>query len=186
MEASFIFIISAIIINVCSALFSTYYDSGYSSGSNSNLWYIIVPIVFVFFIVVATLIFCRVRFVNRRRMGILPSSRQMIIATQGNQYAPSYYNQAPYYNQNPSYSQAPPYAQPPAYEPPPPYSAPSAPIEPTKFMRTNFWSYCSIVKKVVLFLLLANILYVLNKYYFFLVSLHLDRYYDAFFNFARC
>jgi hypothetical protein len=138
MEASFIFIISAIIINVCSALFSTYYDSGYSSGSNSNLWYIIVPIVFVFFIVVATLIFCRVRFVNRRRMGILPSSRQMIIATQGNQYAPSYYNQAPYYNQNPSYSQAPPYAQPPAYEPPPPYSAPSAPIEPTKFMRTNF------------------------------------------------
>jgi hypothetical protein len=132
MEALFISIISAIIINRCTARISHgssgggsdsgSYSSSSSSGSTVNIAAIIIPVVVGSIILVLLIIFCKMKCAKRQRMGILPLSTQIAVAQQENQYAP------------PSYSHLPPYGQPPPYEQLPPYSAPSAPMEPTKAM----------------------------------------------------
>lgn len=131
MEALFISIISAIIINRCTARISHgsigssdsgSYSSSSSSGSTVIIAAIIVPVVVGSILLVLLIIFCKMKCAKRQRMGILPLSTQIAVAQQENQYAP------------PSYSHLPPYGQPPPYEQPPPYSTPSAPREPTKAM----------------------------------------------------
>ncbi len=132
MEAFLLCLLSIIIIDVCSArVVSHSGGSSSSSLSGSDTAAIVVSVIcgsFLLFIVV----FCLIKkYSIKQRMGILPSSTNIGLAQQENQYAPPVYNQVPPYGQ--PYGQPPPYGQFSPYEqpPPPPYSAPSAPTQPT-------------------------------------------------------
>jgi uncharacterized membrane protein len=119
MKVFFIFVISIIIINVCSA--RSYYHgySNSSSWSSSRISSIVIPIVVSLIFIVFIFVICKAKCSKKKRMGVLPLSTQIALAQQENQYAP------------------PPYVQLPPYEQPPPYSPPNAPFEPTKVMFTS-------------------------------------------------
>jgi hypothetical protein len=134
MEALFIFTLSTVIFNTCTARViyggSSGYSSSSSSDSSSSIAYIVIPIVFgvLLLVLIPLIICCKLKYSKNRRMGVLPLSTQMVMAQQENQYAPPLYNQAS------SYNQPQPYGQPPPYEHPPPYPTPSAPNESSRVM----------------------------------------------------
>jgi flagellar basal body-associated protein FliL len=120
MDAFLFYVLSIILIDMCSArVLSSYSNSSSSSSSTTTIIAIVIPVVAGMF-VLCIAIFCFVKQCGKRqRMGVMPLSTRMALAQQEYQYTP------------PGFKQPPPYGQPPPYEQPPPYSAPSAPMEPT-------------------------------------------------------
>ena len=119
MEAVFA---SIILIHIC-GVEAYYRPSSYSSSSSSSsstIIAIVLPIAVCLVTFVVVLIVCKIKCVNRQRMGVLPLSTQIALAQQENAYAP------------PSFRQPSPYDQPPPYGQPPPYPVANAPFEPTK------------------------------------------------------